>query len=90
MIKRPFTKLQVLMPGETAAPNTPDRQDWNSGCTIIVGVPFNVTINACDSVWRVVSTTTRLPFPARTRLPRMGLDSAADECDARGWMATTP
>lgn len=55
MIKRPFTKLQVLMPGETAAPNTPTGKTGTPDAQS-VGVPFNVTINACDSVWRVVST----------------------------------
>lgn len=56
MIKRPFTQLQVLMPGETAAPNTltgktgtPDAQT--------AGLPFNITVRACDSAWRVVSSS---------------------------------
>jgi hypothetical protein len=56
LIKRPFVKLQVLMPGETAAPNTttgktgtPDPQT--------VGTAFNVTVNAVDAVWNVVPST---------------------------------
>ena len=56
MAKYPFVKLQVLMPGETAAPNTttgktgtPDAQS--------VGFPFNVTVNAVDQFWNVVPSS---------------------------------
>jgi hypothetical protein len=56
LIKRPFVKLQVLMPGETAAPNTttgktgtPDPQG--------VGLPFTVTVNAVDELWNVLPST---------------------------------
>jgi len=55
LLKRPYTKLLVLLPGETAAPNTisgksgtPDAQN--------AGVPFNITVNACDDVWNKVAT----------------------------------
>ena len=55
LIKRPFVQLQVLMPGETNAPGTvtgkigtPEPQ--------IAGIPFNVTVNAVDSIWRRVSS----------------------------------
>ena len=54
LIKRGFAKLQVLMPGETAAPGTltgktgtPDAQT--------PGVPFNVRVNSVDELWNVVS-----------------------------------
>lgn len=50
LVKRAFAKLQVLMPGETAAPytasgktGTPDPQT--------VGVPFNVSVRAVDEMW---------------------------------------
>ncbi|HKW14036.1 MAG TPA: hypothetical protein VJS69_06090, partial [Candidatus Krumholzibacteria bacterium] len=53
----PYTKLQVLLPGESPAPGTgtgktgtPQRQT--------VGVPFNVTLRACDSSWNLVTTVT--------------------------------
>jgi len=56
LIKRPFTKLQVLLPGETAAPNTvsgktgtPDQQ--------FAGLPVVVTINAVDEVWNGVASS---------------------------------
>lgn len=51
----PFTKLQVLMPGETAAPGTesgktgtPDPQ--------VAGTSFNITVNSVDANWNVIST----------------------------------
>lgn len=59
VIKRPFSQLQVLLPGESNAPNTvsgktgtPDAQS--------AGVPFVVTVNAVDAVWNVVSSSDTL------------------------------
>jgi len=51
----PYSRLQVLLPGETAAPGTP------SGKTGVpqaqtVGIPFGVVVRACDSQWNLVST----------------------------------
>jgi len=53
----PYTRLQVLLPGETAAPGTP------SGKTGVpraqtVGVPFSITVNACDDTWTRVTSVT--------------------------------
>ncbi len=56
MIKRPFEKLQVLMPGETAAPNTPSGKT-GTPTPQTAGLPFNVTVNAVDAVWNRVSST---------------------------------
>lgn len=55
LIKRPFTKLQVLMPGETGAPNTPTGKTGTPTAQA-VGVSFNVTVNAVNSVWNVVTS----------------------------------
>jgi hypothetical protein len=54
LLKRVFTKLQVLMPGETAAPDT---ASGKTGTPIAqqIGVAFDVTVNACDSTWHVVN-----------------------------------
>ena len=53
----PYSRLQVLVPGETAAPGTttgktgtPNRQTAN--------VPFSITVRACDSGWNLVPATT--------------------------------
>lgn len=53
----PYTKLQVLLPGETPAPGT---GTGKSGApqSQTVGVPFNVTVRACDNSWNLVTTVT--------------------------------
>jgi hypothetical protein len=56
-IAGPFARLQVLLPGETAAPGT------SSGITgtpnaQTAGVPFYVTVNACDASWALVPSVT--------------------------------
>ncbi len=56
LIKRPFTKLQVLMPGETAAPNTPSGKTGTPDPQT-AGLPFNMTVRAVDAVWNVVSSS---------------------------------
>ena len=50
--KRAFTKLQVLMPGETAAPGT---VSGKSGTPIpqTAGVEFEVVVNAVDDTWNL-------------------------------------
>ena len=56
LIKRPFTKLQVLMPGETAAPNTPSGKTGTPDAQT-AGLPFNITVRSVDAVWNVVSSS---------------------------------
>jgi hypothetical protein len=53
----PFTRLQVLLPGETAAPGT---SSGKTGTPLAqtVGVPFTVTVRACDNTWALVNTAT--------------------------------
>jgi autotransporter-associated beta strand protein len=48
-----YTQLQILAPGETAAPGT---TTGKAGAPSIAsrGTPFNVTVNAVDSNWNVV------------------------------------
>jgi hypothetical protein len=50
------TRLQLLVPGEVAAPVTPSGK---TGTPIaqVAGTPFNVTVNAVDAHWNVVSIT---------------------------------
>lgn len=55
LIKRPFVKLQVLMPGETAAPNTPSGKAGTPDAQT-AGLPFNVTVNAVDEFWNRVKS----------------------------------
>jgi hypothetical protein len=75
LIKRPFAKLQVLMPGETAAPNTasgktgtPDPQT--------VGLPFNVIVNAVDAVWNRVSSTDTITITSSDATATLPADAA--------------
>ena len=51
------TKLQILLPGETAAPGT---LAGKSGTALAqtAGTPFTVTVNAVDATWNLVNTVT--------------------------------
>jgi hypothetical protein len=55
LIKRTFTKLQVLMPGETAAPGTPTGKT-GTPTPQLVGVEFNVTVRSVDDDWYPVAS----------------------------------
>jgi hypothetical protein len=51
-----FTKLQILVPGETAAPGTTTGKT-GTPTTEGAGAAFNVIVNAVDANWNVVSST---------------------------------
>ncbi len=53
MIKRAYSKLQVLMPGETNAPGTATGK-IGTPTTQNVGVPFDVVVNAVDDTWHII------------------------------------
>lgn len=53
----PFTRLQVLLPGETAAPGSPSGKTGTPAAQT-AGVPFYVTVRACDSTWTLVTSVT--------------------------------
>ena len=46
-IAGPFARLQVLLPGETAAPGTSSGKTGTPNAQT-AGIPFYVTVNACD------------------------------------------
>jgi hypothetical protein len=50
-----FTKLQLLVPGETAVAGTSTGKSGTAG-TRTTGTAFNVTVNAVDANWNLVST----------------------------------
>ena len=54
MIKRVATKLQVLMPGETAAPGTPTGKT-GAPTSQAAGAAVAVTVNAVDDNWNVIN-----------------------------------
>ena len=69
-----FNKLQVLMPGETAAPGTTTGKTGTaSGQT--AGVAFSVTVNAVDANFNLISTNDTVHFTstdANATLPANG------------------
>ena len=53
----PFTRLQVLLPGESAAPGTSSGRTGTPSPQT-AGIPFFVTVRACDDAWELVSSVT--------------------------------
>ncbi len=53
----PFSRLQVLLPGETAAPGTTSGKTGTVKAQV-ANIPFTITVRACDSQWNLVSTVT--------------------------------
>jgi hypothetical protein len=53
----PFSKLQVLLPGESAAPGTSSGKTGTPNPQT-AGIPFLVTVNACDASWALVPAVT--------------------------------
>ncbi|HEV2492925.1 MAG TPA: hypothetical protein VG204_07615 [Terriglobia bacterium] len=51
-----FAKLQLLVPGETAAPGTGSGKTGPPSIEYVNG-PFNVMVNAVDQYWNVVTTS---------------------------------
>src|SRR6185503_2862626 len=50
-----FSKLQLLVPGESTAPGTPTGKTGTPNPQA-AGTPFNVTVNAVDASWNLVNT----------------------------------
>ena len=50
-----YTQLQVLLPGEAAAPGTGTGK-VGSPSVQTVGVPFTILVRACDPSWNTVTT----------------------------------
>ena len=55
-----FTKLQLLMPGETAAPGTASGKTGSPSAQT-AGTSFNVTVNAVDANWNSSAPPTPSP-----------------------------
>jgi hypothetical protein len=56
LIKRAFTQLQVLLPGETAAPGTlTGKTGTPNPVTLGGGGLLDVTVNACSADWFPIS-----------------------------------
>jgi hypothetical protein len=57
MFTRAFKKLQILLPGETAAPGTPTGKTGTPDQQTL-GIPFNVVVNAVNDQWYLALTAT--------------------------------
>jgi hypothetical protein len=55
----PYSRLQVLLPGEQAAPGTVTGKTGTPEDQT-VGVPFDIRVRACDSDWATVTSVTNL------------------------------
>jgi hypothetical protein len=55
LIKRQFTQLEVLLPGETNAPNSPTGKG-GSPTPVTAGYPVSVTVNAVDPTFHIVNS----------------------------------
>jgi hypothetical protein len=61
LTKRVATQLQVLLPGETNAPNTTTGK-IGTPSPQTTGITFDLTINACDANWNIASTSDTVAF----------------------------
>ena len=59
LLKRQFSQLQILLPGETNAPNTTTGK-VGTPATAAVNGAYNVTINAVDSTYHMVNSADAL------------------------------
>ena len=67
----PFVQLQVLLPGEAAAPGQPGGKTGTPHAQV-TGVPFPVIVRACDADWNTVCLLYTSPSPrdrTRSRMP---------------------
>ena len=70
-----FTKLQVLMPGETNAPGTVSGKA-GTPTPQKVGVPFDLTVNALDSAGHVINSTDTIHFTSSDSSASLPADAA--------------
>jgi hypothetical protein len=71
-----FTKLQVLVPGETAAPGTTNGKTGTPSLEYVNGA-FNITVNAVDDNWNVVSSVNDTAHIISSDTPAVLPDDAA-------------
>ncbi|MEE9271266.1 MAG: FlgD immunoglobulin-like domain containing protein [Candidatus Krumholzibacteria bacterium] len=54
-----YVQLQVLLPGETEAPGTSSGK-LGTPSAQTVGIPFNLTVRACDANWNTMTSITNV------------------------------
>jgi hypothetical protein len=79
LLKRNYTQLQVLWPGETNAPGTPtgkigtpNPSSYNSFSDTIP-----VTVNGCDSTWHIVNVSGEQIYLYSQTVANSGVDTAS-------------
>jgi hypothetical protein len=77
LVKRTFAKLQILLPGETAAPNTTTGKTGTPTAQT-ANVPFSVTVNAVDDTWHLVNATDTVSLTATDGANFMVLNDPTD------------
>ena len=88
LIKQVFTKLQILLPGETAAPGTPTGKT-GTPTPQQAGVPFEIVVNAVSPNWFPITTvpdqqiTLSAPDPALRRTGFSGNHDKWQNCFRR-------
>jgi len=70
-----FSKLQVLMPGESAAPGTPSGKT-GTPLPQSAGTPFTVTVNAVDPSWNLIGTNDTVHFASSDHYAALPADLA--------------
>jgi hypothetical protein len=75
LVKRVFTKLQVLLPGETAAPNTlTGKTGTPTPVSLGAGGNEDVTVNAVDDNWNIVNSSDTITLTSSDGLAILPLD----------------
>src|SRR5690606_22242550 len=70
-----FTKMQILVPGETAAPGSATGKTGTpSGQTD--GIPFNITVNAVDANWNLVNSSNTVGITSSDATASLPADAA--------------
>src|SRR5436309_12976956 len=82
-LRPPFTKLQLLMPGETAAPGTASGKTGTPNAQT-AGTAVTVTVNAVDAAWYVVYTVTDVEGVTWGDTDETMAGNAAEDCGTDG------
>ena len=75
LIEQVYNKLQVLLPGETAAPGTATGKTGTPTAQQ-VGVPFDITVNAVDNRWFLISSTDTIHITSSNGTATLPSDAA--------------
>ena len=69
-----FSQLQILVPGESAAPGTGSGKT-GAATGQLQGLPFNVTVRAVDAYWNLVSTNDTVAITSTDTIATLPTDA---------------